>query len=98
VFTAGERVEMVKQTLRGVDSKLFYTTYVFDFDEELADIYKSFFEKEKIVLIKGSEWRDKTIIGKEYVDVFFLDTGKNKMSSTLIKQRIIDWHGTETQK
>jgi cytidyltransferase-like protein len=94
VFSHSERALQLKALLKGISKPGMSTIYVFDSDEELEDIYRlhSEVETEKVLLIKGSEWKDGIIIGRQYVDVFFLDSGSTKMSSTYIKQRISEWN------
>jgi bifunctional ADP-heptose synthase (sugar kinase/adenylyltransferase) len=96
VFRHSERALQVRALLNGIAPAGMFSIYVFDSDLELEDIYKLHAESEKILLIKGSEWKDKPIIGKDFVDVFYFDSGERKMSSTIVKERVKKWY--EDQK
>jgi D-beta-D-heptose 7-phosphate kinase/D-beta-D-heptose 1-phosphate adenosyltransferase len=54
----------------------------FNSDEELLDIIKRY---EPDVMVKGSDWRGKTIVGEEYCKevVFFERTNNESTTKTL---------------
>jgi D-beta-D-heptose 7-phosphate kinase/D-beta-D-heptose 1-phosphate adenosyltransferase len=54
----------------------------FNSDEELSDIIKRY---EPDVMVKGSDWRGKTIVGEEYCKevVFFERTNNESTTKTL---------------
>jgi D-beta-D-heptose 7-phosphate kinase/D-beta-D-heptose 1-phosphate adenosyltransferase len=76
-----DRVELLT-SLRVVDE-----VRVFNSDDELREILKSF---KPDVMVKGSEYRGKSIIGSEYCNQILFFEMSQGYSSTNVIQRIID--------
>ena len=76
-----DRVELLT-SLRVVDE-----VRVFNSDDELREILKSF---KPDVMVKGSEYRGKSIIGSEYCNQILFFEMAQGYSSTNVIQRIID--------
>jgi D-beta-D-heptose 7-phosphate kinase/D-beta-D-heptose 1-phosphate adenosyltransferase len=60
---------------------------IFDSDEELAMLVKQF---RPAVMMVGSDWKDKTVIGSEYAKRIEYFERIDGYSTTNIIQRIID--------
>jgi rfaE bifunctional protein nucleotidyltransferase chain/domain len=78
---AGERRAMLSN-LKAVDE-----VQIFDSDEELAMLVKQF---RPAVMMVGSDWKDKTVIGSEYAKRIEYFERIDGYSTTNIIQRIID--------
>ena len=60
---------------------------VFDTDQELVDIIKQY---KPDIMVKGSDWRGKTVIGEEYCKEIYFYERTNGQSTTKTIQDFID--------
>jgi len=81
IIPAGERRAMLSN-LKAVDE-----VQIFNSDEELAMLVKQF---RPAVMVVGSDWKGKTVIGSEYAKRIEYFERINEYSTTNIIQRIID--------
>lgn len=85
VFSEHERFDTLAALLQSDASIKWFKNDTELKDEILASDYPR-------ILVKGSEWKDKPIVGGSLCTVMFYDTGEEKLSSTEIKRRIIEHH------